>query len=181
MYKRFFRMKDPNCRTEEIEWIEMSGKEFYRFIKAPQNQERYFIDMGDVVLETTKAEARIYRAEKDHSDYLKEQEGHQIILSIYTLERELGCNGEEAISDETENVEDKAILRIESRALHIALSRLDKESYQLIYSSYLAPEKKTERELARERGLSQVAVHKQKKKILDTLKFLVIKIQKSSQ
>lgn len=179
MYTRYFRRKDPKCRPEEIEWIEMSGKEFYRFVNSTEGQERHFIDMGDVVLEASKREAQIHRAEKDHSDYLKEQEEGWSTLSIYADEH--GYSGEEIIADEAHDVESEAIMRIETAALQKALTRLDSQSYQLIHALYLADNQKTEREIAQELGVSQNAINKQKKKILKTLKFLVVKLQKSSQ
>ncbi len=43
---RYFRLK-PNCSPEKVEWIEMTGKEFYYFVKSPEGQNRHFIDMGD--------------------------------------------------------------------------------------------------------------------------------------
>lgn len=139
------------------------------------------MDMGDVVLESTQAQARTYRAEKDHSDYLKEQEENLIILSLYTLEDGIGCNGEEVILDEMTDVESEAIINININALRKALAWLDPESYLLIHDLYLADNRKTERSLADEFGLSQNAIHKRKKKILNRLKILVVKIQKSSQ
>ena len=45
LYKRYFRKKDPTCRPEDIEWIEMSGKEFYRFITSPEAENHHFIDI----------------------------------------------------------------------------------------------------------------------------------------
>ena len=83
--------------------------------------------------------------------------------------------------DEAQDVEAEVMKRMESAALRRALEHLDSESYQMIHALYLADTRKTERELAQERGVSQVAIHKQKKKILATLKFLVIKSQKSQQ
>ena len=82
MYKRYFRMRDPKCRPEQVEWIEMTGSEFYRFVNSPESKGRYFIDMGDVVLESSKREAQVHRAEKDHSDYLKEQEDGWSTVSL---------------------------------------------------------------------------------------------------
>ena len=61
MYKRYFRKKDPCCGAAENEWIEMTGREYYRFIKAPENKGRWFIDMGNVVLECTEEEYRCQR------------------------------------------------------------------------------------------------------------------------
>ena len=51
MRTRYFRKKDPFCKPEAIEWIEMSGGEYYCFVTDPKNKGRCFIDMGDVVLE----------------------------------------------------------------------------------------------------------------------------------
>ena len=57
MSKRYFRKKDPNCKAEDTEWIEMTGREYYRFVTAPENKRRFFIDMDDVVLESSEEAA----------------------------------------------------------------------------------------------------------------------------
>ena len=72
-------------------------------------------------------------------------------------------------------------MRMDARALYAALAQLDPVSCELILSLYLSKNRKTEKELAEEQGVSQAAINKRKKKILKTLKFLVIKIQKSQQ
>ena len=181
MYTRYFRLKDPTCRPEKIEWIEMSGKEFYDFVNSPEGQGRHFIDMEDVVLETTEEQACQYKAERNHHYYIQSQEDGWNTLSIYTIEDESGYSGEEVVRDETQDVEAEVILRMERRALRTALYQLDEDSRMLIHALYLADERKTEREIAQERGVSQVAIHKQKKKILAAIKLLVIKIEKSQQ
>lgn len=181
MHKRYFRMKDPGCQRNEVEWIEMTGGEFYQLVNSPEGRGRYFIDMGDVVLESSKHEAQVHRAEKDHSDYLKEQEEGWSTVSLYTIEDENGCGGEEIAGDETQDVEAAAMMRMDTAALRQALKCLDSESYRLIYALYISDERYTERELAQELGVSQNAINKQKNKILKSLKFLVVKIQKSSQ
>ncbi len=179
LYKRYFRKKDPACRPEEIEWIEMSDEEFYRFITSQEGEGRYFIDINNAVLETTKDEARVHRAEKDRSDYLREQEAKYITLSLQQLEED-GCSGI-VFEDKSQDVESDAIALTGANELIAALNQLDAESYALIHSLYLDVEKKTERQMASLLGVSQAAINKRKKKILKTLKSLVIKIQKSSQ
>ena len=181
MYKRYFRMKDPKCTPDEIKWIEMTGSEFYRFVNSPEGCDRHFIDMDDVVLEASESEIRSFKAEKNHSYYIQAQEEGWSTLSLYAVEDETGCSGEEIARDETQDVEAEVILRMEYKALRAALHQLDEEDRLLIQALYLADERKTERELAQERGVSQVAIHKQKKKVLTRLKFLVIKSQKSQQ
>jgi len=174
-------MKDPKCKPEQIEWIEMTGREFYRFVHSSESRGRHFVDMDDVVLEATEAEARNYKAEQNHHYYIQAQEEGWRTMSIYAIGDENGCTGEEVAVDETQDVETEAIQSMERKALLAALSHLDAESRLLIQALYLADERKTERDLAQERGVSQVAIHKQKKKILATLNFLVIKFQKSQQ
>ena len=136
---------------------------------SPEGQGRHFIDMGDVVLEASKHEAQVHRAEKDHSDYLKEQEEGWSIVSIYTIEDENGCNGEEVAVDETQDVETEAIMRIETAALRKALIRLDSESYQLIHALYLADTRKTLRQLSLDSGIPVMTLQDRKKKILALL------------
>lgn len=179
MYKRYFRKKDPNCKASEIEWIEMTGREFYQFVNSPEGRGRYFIDMDDVVLEGTRSLARSYRSEKNHNDYLKRQGEGRTILSIYAVGNKYGYCGEEIAKDETQDVEAQVIAQMELCALQTALSQLDPSSYQLIYSLFISNKRKTEQKLAKELGVSQNSINKQKKKILKRLKFLVVKNQKS--
>lgn len=181
MYTRYFRKKNPTSGTADVEWIEMSGEEFYSFVTAPENRNRYFVNMGDVVLECSKAEYKKFKAEDDHSSYILEQEEGWITQSLEDVAREKNICGEELIADLTQNVEAAAIKRIETDNLGAALAQLDQKSYRLIYALYFAKKQKTERELAKMMSVSQNAVHKQKKKILGTLKFLVVKPTKSSQ
>lgn len=56
-------MRDPRCKPSEIEWIEMTGTEFYRFVNSPEGCGRHFIDMDDVVLEASEADARSFKFE----------------------------------------------------------------------------------------------------------------------
>lgn len=170
MHKRYFRMKDPECKRDEVEWIEMTGSEFYRFVNSSEGRGRYFIDMGDVVLESSKREAQVHRAEKDHSDYLKEQEEGWSILSLYTIEDESGCSGEEIARDEAQDVEAEAMTRMETAALRQALERLDSECYQLIHALYLADTRKTLRQLSLESGIPVMTLQDKKKKILALLR-----------
>lgn len=175
MYKRYYRKKDPNCPLEKVEWIEMTGKEYYRFVSAPENKNRHFIDMEDVVLEGTKDEARDQRAEKDHSDYLKEQEAGWSTLSIYAINGGGGCNGEEVIHDETQDVEAEAILRANTKDLYAALDQLDTASYLLIHALYLADETKTFRQLSKESGIPVMTLQYRKEKALAFLRQMLSK------
>ena len=46
---RYFVRKDPDsCK---VEWNEMSGTEFYAFIKSTESADRHFANMGDFTIE----------------------------------------------------------------------------------------------------------------------------------
>lgn len=170
MSKRYFRKKDPNCKAEDTEWIEMTGREYYCFVRRPENKKRFFIDMEDIVLESNEADIRKYKAEKNHSYYIQEQEEGWSTVSIYTVQDENGCSGEEVVTDESEDVEAKAILNIEAKALRAAVARLDQESYRLIYTLYLAEQKKTLRQLSRDSGIPVMTLRDRKERVLRRLR-----------
>ena len=168
MKKRYFRKDDPLCSPDDIRWIEMTGKEYYSFVTNPENQDRYFIDMGNCVLECTKAEARTHISEMNHQYYIKKQRVQEI-MSLSALESTCDCNGEEVIADDLQDVFSIVSSSIEKQELLKILDYLDSPSYHLIYELYLSPNQKTERDIAAEYGVSQTTIHKRKKKILNQL------------
>ena len=88
----------------------------------------------------------------------------------------------DTIEDSThQTVEDEVISRINIETIRTALSLLNRDDYILIYKLYLMDGRETERTLAKELGISQAAVHKRKTKVLENLRLLVIKIEKSQQ
>lgn len=169
MYKRYFRMKDPRCKPEEIEWIEMTGREFYCFVNSPEGQGRHFIDMDDVVLEASEADTRSFKAEQNHHYYIQAQEEGWSTLSLYAVEDDAGCSGEEIARDKTQDVEAEAMMHIETAALRKALECLDSENYRLIHALYLADTCKTLRQLSLETGIPVMTLQDRKKKALALL------------
>lgn len=82
----------------DVEWVEMSGEEFYNFVTAPENRNRYFVDMGDVVLECSKEEYKKFKMEDDHSRYILEQEGGWSTISLSILaQQEFDCGAENCL------------------------------------------------------------------------------------
>lgn len=172
MAKRYFRKRDPAAQESNLEWIEMSGQEFYRFITSPAGRGCFFIDMEDVVIEAPKEVYEEWRREQSWKNYHQNQ-ATKIgvkILPLNSDEISERGSGADVIPDETVHVEEDAILSSEIHDLHTALSQLDPASYQIIYSYYLADGHKTESQIAEELRISQSAVHKRKKKILKYLK-----------
>lgn len=170
MARQYFRKKDPSAQIPE--WIEMNGREFYRFTKSPEGRGRYFIDMDDVVIEASKAEYEEWHREKALRDYWekKAQEDKLTILSLHSDAITENGTGEDVIPDDKVNVEEESILRTEVKELYSALALLDAASCQLIYDLYLAKERKTLRKLSQESNIPVMTLQDRKKKILLWLK-----------
>lgn len=178
MAKQYYIKKDPSAIGSDIEWAAINGKEFYQLITSPAGKGRYFIDMDEFMIEATEAEYKDWRREKNHSDYLRKQEAQVQLLSLHD-------NGDSSqrdlIPDMTANTEEQAMDSIVRKALNEALCALDAESFMLIDALILAQDRKSERDLASEYGLSQKAINKRKHKILNHLKLMVLKAEKSQK
>lgn len=123
MARQYFRKKDPSAQIPE--WIEMNGREFYRFTKSPEGRGRYFIDMDDVVIEASKAEYEEWHREKALRDYWekKAQEDKLTILSLHSDAITENGTGEDVIPDDKVNVEEESILRAEVKELKLSAIR----------------------------------------------------------
>lgn len=171
MYKKFYVKSNPNAHKEDIEWIEMTGREFYKFIKSPENKGRYFIDFEDYMMEGSKSDYIKWRKEKDHTDYLREQEEGWTTISLYSTDITESANGEDVIADDMVDVQSQVLNKLEQESLRMALGQLDDDSYQLMDILYLSENPKSQHELAAERGVSQKAIWNRVKKVQKNLKF----------
>lgn len=178
MAKQYYIKKDPSTSGTDIEWVAINGKEFYQLITSPAGKGRYFIDMDKFMIESSEAEYKDWRKEKDHNDYLHEQESQVQLLPLYDNEDDDHGN---LIPDIAASTEETAIHSLELQELTKALKMLDDDEYSLIYALFLSRDCKTQSQLAERLGLTQGGISKQKKRILEKLKFLVIKSRKSSQ
>lgn len=178
MAKQYYVKRDPSASGADIEWIAINGKDFYQLITSPAGKGRYFIDMDGFMIESTEAEYKDWRKERDHSDYLHKQESQVQLLSLY------GCEDDsqgDSIPDMDVSTEETALHSLELQELTKALKMLDDDEYSLIYALFLSQNCKTQSQLSSRLGLTQAGISRQKKRILEKLKFLVIKSKISSQ
>lgn len=178
MSKKYLVWKDANCNGENVEWIQMSGQAFARFIGNAENKNRYFIKLpGDseldiIFAEVTEKKYKQWKKENNRKEYLKKGREKFGVLSLDVLVNEdsqetLG----DIIQDETEDIEDIVLKNIMHKKLSAALKTLSHDELALVRMLYFSEEKKfTEQEIANILGISQAAVHKQKMKILKKLK-----------
>ena len=178
MAKQYYIKRDPSASGADIEWIAINGKDFYQLITSPAGKGRYFIDMDGFMIESTEAEYKDWRKERDHSDYLHKQESQVQLLSLYGGEDD---SQGDSIPDMDVSTEETALHSLELQELTKALKMLDDDEYSLIYALFLSQNCKTQSQLSSRLGLTQAGISRQKKRILEKLKFLVIKSKISSQ
>lgn len=85
MAKKFFVWADANCNGENIDWIELTGEMFIKFVRNPANSKRRFITLSDpisyeadvIVIEATEEKYREWYKDNQHSLYLA-REGKEI-------------------------------------------------------------------------------------------------------
>ena len=170
MSKAYWIKKDPNCNLEEIDWIELNGIEFYQFINSPEGKGRYFIDFDDMKIETDKAEYVKWRKEKDHKDYLLDQEAKYTTLSINSLFSENSTYYEELVPDITIDIESEVEVKIIIENVQKAILTLNHDERSLIYSLFFRQNPKSEAELSKDFNINQSSLNKRKKKIFSKIK-----------
>ncbi|MFI3227308.1 MAG: sigma factor-like helix-turn-helix DNA-binding protein [Clostridia bacterium] len=163
------------------EWVSLSGKEFYAFVSKKANKSRYFFNFGEYMLEVDKNKYKQFKKENDHASYVyKMSENIEIISFSSDAISEYG-NGEDMVYNKYDDIADLIFKKIRNDALDQALAQLTPEEFNLIRDLYLIKPKKTQRQIAIETGVSQASVSIRNKEVLEKLKFLVIKFEKSSQ
>lgn len=88
MAKKFFVWADANCNGENIEWIELTGAEYYQFRINPANAGRHIIKLLDhityeadaIYIEATEQQYREWREEYLHSLYIRK--GQEDITTV---------------------------------------------------------------------------------------------------
>lgn len=135
------------------------------------NREKYIIKIDDVQVEVTREVYDAYYSVERHLRTLDEKDERNGTVPYSKLDTKETL-GVEMLRDLTaEPVEDEALLRILSERLHQCLSHLPVSDQKLIRAIYF--NNLSEREYARQIGLSQKGVNKRKHKILKKLRNMV--------
>ena len=179
MAKKYYIWKAPACGEDDIEWLELSGKEFFYLLKEPKNRNRRFIRLGnDVVpeadiiyIEATEAQYREWRREQNTADYLR-RTGHPfqtVSLDSPTDEEAPGSLGD-TLADPTADVEGQALARIFRDTPDFYFRELSPDECRLLTDRYIR--QKSLVQIASELGISQPAVTKRLAKLLNHLRSL---------
>mgnify|MGYP000418388425 FL=1 len=128
--------------TEEIYQVYMQGDRKMRYFETDLKIERTILDESGRI-------QQIIPSREDSLDRLVEDNARQF-------------------EDTRESVEDAVLRKLAEDDLRRELTKLTDEEYALVYALFY--EGRTERDYAKELGVSQVAVHKRKQRILKKLK-----------
>ena len=128
---------------------------------------KYYWILDGKYYEVSKETYQKYKKEHDHSRMLQKYEEEVHVFSLDAMAAE-DITGHDIIADTGVNVEEEAIHNLMLEKLREVLKGLSSDELHLIEQIYTYG--KTEREMAVEWGISQVAVHKQKLKVLGKLK-----------
>ena len=186
MKKVFLVKKDPNKPADADNWIVMDMEELRVFADTPEGRERRQnfgqldgCDTDDVIIfaECGEETAAIWRAEKDHRDYLtavRNLSGYRT-LSFYGTDEETGedvIRGD-LLRDRSPSVEETVIIKMMTEKLRIAITTLDRDERDLVEKLMLSELPMTEREYAELMGLSRDDVHNRRRHVIRKLRRLL--------
>ena len=166
MKTRYFRRKQ---NSDAVEWIEMSGAEYLDFVRDPENKDRFFLNMKNVVLECSKEEYLQNRTEKRRSDYLAESKKGWTIISLFAqVDKE--STGEEVIPDPDADVEENILHTLAVQRVREVVDALPEEDAALLRALYLQTPPLTLRAYSEKTGIPVMTLHYRKEKLLRLLK-----------
>ena len=85
--------KNAHSRKNNTEWIELSAKEFFDFLKTDSAKNRYFIRLQDdypgnanpIVIEASRSDYLKWKKEHDHQRYLDKQRAAVKTISLEAM------------------------------------------------------------------------------------------------
>lgn len=175
MATKFLVWADKDCNGTNIQWKQISGFEFFKLIKQPENKNRFFIKLpaeewyeDEIFIEATQEQYADWKKEENHKAYInKENQKFQTVSQYrYSHEDDEMIDVIETISDENQKVAEIVEKAIISNQLHFLLNQLTMKEFEIIS---LFSEGKSWRFIASELDMSKGAVQYQLEKILQNL------------
>ena len=175
--KLFFRWKDVNDHT----WIEMTGKEYFEFVKSEEGKKHFFIPEIDpyheadtIVHEVTESDFKKWDSEREQNWQLwkdmnapsasdgekKHRRKMPLITNVISLDTKIDCDDDDEsislhdiVADPDSLFEDKLIARITVREMMKVL--LPEEKDVIIALFFENENNESERKVAAKLGIPQ--------------------------
>ena len=151
---------------EEITYEELLRREE----ADPSYKGRRFLPLHGMLMEVTPEEYQAFYKEQNRQQYINRRsiDRGDISYDMLTTDEKDGTN---ILVDNAPDIVEQVEKRIMLDKLRTSLALLSEEELQMLISLFYL--EITERDLAREYQISQVAIHKRKQRILEKLKKLL--------
>ena len=140
---KYYIWKDKNCNGVNIEWLELTGKEFRDFCREPENRTRRIIILKDteeggntVFIEVNNEIYEEWKKDANRRFYLNEVYDEFVTVSYYETKED-----EEPLVDSFEDtddpIEDRVIGKIGIEKLLEVLEKMNEDERDIIYTIYV--------------------------------------------
>ena len=182
MATKYFAWKHPVTDGCEIEWVELTGKQFYELTSSEEGKNRYFkkidegadLDMDIYAFETTKAEYDSWHNEREKLRQYHERQA-KYASAFVSMDDYVKDDSEftyhDVVADEVASVEDGVELKLLTEELLLILKTLSEDELKILNMLYLDNDRGlSEREIARVNGIDPGTLRYQRTKILKKIK-----------
>lgn len=176
MGTKYLIWKDKDCQGVNPEWLFLSGKDFFDFIKSEQSNGRYFIKQpalddedDNIVIEGTKEQYIKAETERKHHKYLVQQSTKYETVSVYTFEDEDNVSLYDKQPSNDISIEEIIETILMTERLQDILRFLSPEENRLLKLYYFS-DNTTERSIADIMGVSQPTLNYKKDCVLAKIK-----------
>ena len=165
MKTNYLVKKNVNLPGTEANWIVMNTEEFLAFKQTDEGKERakYLFqlskcseDDADIYAEVDRETFAKWRVDDNHRDYLvkvNKEMGYKV-MAYHEAELELDeVDGEAVLVDESCNVEEEVLRKLEIDRLYDAMKKLDEADRELLRMIYFSEKQMTIRECEAITGL----------------------------
>lgn len=158
---------------ENGKYTELTYEEFrHREQTCPLYADRLFLPLYGRLMEVSKKDYEEFYRARRRQKYIDERSAENGDFSYDILTTD-DFNGEDILIDTSQDIGDAVIHKIMLDKLSSSIILLSDDEQKLIREIFY--EGLSERKLAEKYGVSQVAIHKRKNKILDKLKKIIEK------
>ena len=182
MENKYFVWKDRNCNGINPEWRELSPREYYAFVTAPENKGRFFIDFNAdcseetsvLMMEVTAEEYADWDRRRHRFNYRQEME-REYEDTFVSLDQEVPNTEEmlfhEVVADPNISTEGDALHQVELTCLRTNLGNLSPAEHEVIDALFIHnPDELGERAVAQKMGIPRMTLSNRKKRIFEKLK-----------
>ncbi len=148
-------------------YVEITNEEHERRKKLDeQYKSKKFILLHGALVEVDELFHKAFYKTKGHEEYLQWRTANkEILYDSYDTDEMLG---EDMLIADFIDIDEQIDLKIMSEKIHSFLQTLSDKDREVIIALFF--NEQTERELAKQMGVSQVAIHKRKVRVLEKLK-----------